>query len=233
LTKSAVEKLEERGYWRVEIRPADYVARRVDNINQLRQQLEACRVQLRGWDFPHLPRDWDVPDSQKSIGLETDWSGHVEVWRAFLSGQFVYRGGVWTDWLDQHFFHTPDPEWPPGSRLPIVDSVWHLTEFFEFAVRWSQSEVAADVINIDISFHGLAGRRLFSGHEQRAWFAAYGPAKAKSFSVQHTVPRTALIAEAKAMAVNASEELFQLFGYAPTAGLIATLQEELFDDSRR
>jgi hypothetical protein len=225
---SAKEKLEERGYWRVEVRPSRYLKHRVDSTSVLQRAIEKARVELRGWDFPHVGRSWELPESQDWVGVETDWSSHVETWRAFRSGQFVYRGGVWTDWLDQHHFRSRGQAWQPGEGMPLVSSLWALTEFWEFAARYSQTEAGDDQMHVEISFHRLKGRVLFGDHERRVWFQNYGPARMDPFSFARDLSRAELISDAQRLAVTCSADLFAAFGYEPGHELLANIQSELF-----
>lgn len=229
MTNVVAEKLTTRGYWRVETRPAEYVERRVPSLADLKRAIEKSRVELRGWDFPHIGKAWDLPDSQTSVGVDTDWSSHVETWRAFLSGQFVFRGSIWTDWLDQHHFSGVPDKWKPGSSLPLVSSLWSLTEFLEFAARYSQTAAGADPMVIDVSLHGMKGRVLVGDHDRRVWFDAYGPARVDSFVFSRTIARTELISTAAQLACMAAEELFMLFGYEPHPGLLEEIQKELLE----
>jgi hypothetical protein len=229
---SVTSKLEERGYWRVEVRPSAYVERRVLSTQVLQRAIEKARVELRGWDFPHIGRSWDLPESQDWIGVETDWSVHVEVWRAFLSGQFVYRGGVWTDWLDQHVFRGSGPDWKPRQGMPLVSSLWSITEFWEFAARYSQTEAGDDRMFAEVSFQGMKGRELFGDHERRVWFQTYGPARMNSFTFAREVSRAELIADAAKLAVTCAEELFATFGYEPARELLESIQSELLNMRR-
>lgn len=227
-----IEKLASRGYWRVEIRPTDFVDRRVPSTKVLQKAIEKARVEMRGWDFPHIDRSWDLPESQSSIGVDTDWSSHVETWRAFLSGQFVYRGGVWTDWLDQHHFGGGGQKWKPGTGMPIVSSLWSLTEFCEFAARLSQTEAGGDSMFVELSFHGLKGRVLFGDHERRAWFESYGPAKLNDFVFSRTLSRAELISTAAKIAVSCAAELFEAFGWQASTELLDSIQSELLQSKR-
>jgi hypothetical protein len=225
-------KLAERGYWRVEVRPVDYVERRVPSIRVLQRAIERARVELRGWDFPHLERRWELPASQSYIGMDTDWSVHVEVWRAFLSGQFVYRGGVWTDWVDQHVFGGHGLDWRPKQGMPIVSSLWSITEFYEFAARYSQTEAGDDGMYVAVSFHGLEGRRLFGDHERRVWFDNYGPARLDTFEHARQLSRSELISEAPRLAVTCSAEFFSVFGYEAGPELLDSIQAELLQSRK-
>jgi hypothetical protein len=226
------EKLATRGFWRVEARPADYVERRVQSIAVLRRVIEKSRVELRGWDFPHMGKHWDLPDSQASVGVDTDWGTHVETWRAFLSGQFVFRGSIWTDWMDQHHFSGVAKDWKPSTSLPIVSSLWSLTEFMEFAARYSQTEAGGDPMVVDISLHRLRGRVLVGDHDRRVWFDNYGPARLDTFSFSRTVARTELVSTAAQLARDAATELFTAFGYEPHPSLLDEVQKELLAQRR-
>lgn len=229
MTDDVKAKLAARGFWRVEIRPTHYNERHVGSRRVLQHAIEKARVQFRGWDFPHIPREPGLPESQKWVGAETDWHVHVEIWRAFLSGQFVYRGGVWTDWSDQNLFSPPEEDWRPGRAMPIVSSLWSITEFCEFAARYSQTEAGDDSMYIAIAFHGLKGRRLVGDHERRVWFESYGPAQMQDFDWSRELSRSALIADSSKLAVSCCEELFSAFGYEPAPGILEGIQVELFE----
>lgn len=221
------EKLASRGYWRTEIRPTAFTASRVESLSVLREAVRAARVELRGWDFPHLKEDDLIPDSVDSIGNEIDWRVHVEVWRAFLSGQFVHRAGIWVDWMDQDFLAKVQSDWKPSVALPIVDSLWALTERFEFAARYSQTPAGDDPMSVSISLHGLAGRSLLGDHHGRRWFGNYGPAKVTEFRFEQTLSRQELLSSAGKLAITAASKLFALCGYEANEGVLESIQGEL------
>lgn len=223
------EKLGERGYWRVEVRPVQYNAQRVDTASALRRLIETARVQLRGWDFPHIGQNWDLPDSQSSIGIETDWSSHVELWRAYVSGQFVYRGGVWSDWMDQDHFPVVRMPRQPQRGVGIVDSLWSITEYFEFAARWSQTDAGDDGMLVRVSFRGLNGRELFGDHERRIWSRNYGPSRMESFVFQRELTRAELIADSAVIAIGCASDFLAVFGYEPGPELLREIQSELLN----
>lgn len=232
MNTDAKAKLDERGYWRVEVRPTEYVERRVPSTRLLQRAIEKARVELRGWDFPHIGRSWELPESQSWIGVDTDWSVHVEMWRAFLSGQFVYRGGVWSDWMDQHHFPGHGCDWQPKQGIPLVDALWSITEFYEFAARYSQTEAGDESMYVAVSFHGLKGRSLFGDHSRRRWLHEYGPARMDTFEHAHEVSRPELISEAPKLAKTCSAELFSAFGYEPGSELLDSVQAELLQSRR-
>ena len=233
MTNAIIEKLKQRGYWRVEIRPARFKERNGSSTQILQRSLEKARVELRGWDFPHIGTSWDLPQSQSWVGVETDWGVHVEIWRAFLSGQFVYRGGVWTDWLDQDQFATARTVLNVEKKMPIVATLWSITEFWEFAARYSQTEAGDEAMSIDISFDGLENRVLFGDHERRRWFQQYGPARLNRFTYKRVLSRADLISNAAKLAQTCAAQLFELFGLVMGNELLESLQQELFQSRRQ
>ncbi len=224
---TVIEKLEERGYWRVELRPTSFDSTRVANTKRLQLAIEKARVELRGWDFPHIGAGWELPESQDWIGVETDWHSHVEIWRAFRSGQFVYRGGIWTDWLDQSPLQPQRVNWTPGTRLPIISTLWSVTEYLEFAARYSQTEAGADDMFVRLDLSKLRGRHLH-GDDERRWFGEYGPANLRAFSFSRQLGRSQLITEARQLAISCAQELFAAFGFEAGPLLLEDLQQELF-----
>lgn len=103
-------EIRSKGYWRIDIHPADYVADRVP-YPALKAILERTVVRLRGWDFPHLERQGTERRGNNWIGSETAWNYIREAWRLYQSGQFVYMRGVIEDWIE--------PDRLPLPRAPI------------------------------------------------------------------------------------------------------------------
>src|SRR5216684_2157396 len=80
--------IREKGYWYIDVRPAEYVGDRVP-YTSLGPILDRTVVRLRGWDFPHIDRQRDLQRGNTWIGGETDWSWFKEAWRFYRSGQYV------------------------------------------------------------------------------------------------------------------------------------------------
>ena len=95
-----LENIRSHGYWRVVIRPGNYVEKRVSNFSALYPLLQKISVQLRGWDFPHLDRHNDLDEDLDWIGQEINWSYYIELWRFYQSGQFVHMSALAEDWIE-------------------------------------------------------------------------------------------------------------------------------------
>ena len=90
---TAVEKLPvavlEHPHWRVNYRPAAYVAKRLPRLSDCLEVLQKTRVRLRGWDFPHLPSgEPQLIYGDSWIAGWSDFKGHLEYWRFYQSTQF-------------------------------------------------------------------------------------------------------------------------------------------------
>src|ERR1043166_6582061 len=98
--KEVEKKIRSRGYWRVVIRPSSFIAERA-RLRDLEQIARDTVVQLRGWDYPHFPRD-GVTRGNDFIEALTDsgWIQHIELWRLYQSGQFVHLFAMREDWLE-------------------------------------------------------------------------------------------------------------------------------------
>ena len=91
-----IEKIKSRGYWRVNFQPITAVVR-LDSIQKCKEIIEKNNVNLRGWDFPHIPSRNDETTGFAPAGNYyegwTDWSNYKEFWRMYmfdLFGNFMY-----------------------------------------------------------------------------------------------------------------------------------------------
>ena len=154
-----------KGYWRIDIRPADYVRDRVQ-YSALKSVLERTVVRLRGWDFPHFEGQGNERRGDNWIGSETAWNQIREAWRFYQSGQFVYLRGVIVDWIE--------PERVPLARVPmgvpslgVGDALFTISEIFEFASRLSVTDAGADQMRVEIELRNTAGRLLYVDDQRR------------------------------------------------------------------
>src|ERR1044072_2223475 len=79
--KEVEKKIRSRGYWRVFIRPSSFIAERA-RLRDLEQIARDTVVQLRGWDYPHFPRDGFRRENDFIEALtDSGWIQHIELWR--------------------------------------------------------------------------------------------------------------------------------------------------------
>jgi hypothetical protein len=110
------------GYWTVVLEPFPFKEDRIA-VAELRPRLEASVVALRGWYYPHVPsRPEDIEPIPHGVAAKTDWDRYHERWRFLTNGLFVHRWRFREDGTDR---------W--RGSLHFVDSIWTMTEIWEFA----------------------------------------------------------------------------------------------------
>src|SRR5579862_636396 len=87
--------IEASPHYTVIFRPSDYLDNRLGTVHEAERLVRDIYVSRRGWDFPFM-------NSQKEAWLKkknfiSSWvlyDQHAEIWKLFLSGQFVFNGRV-------------------------------------------------------------------------------------------------------------------------------------------
>jgi hypothetical protein len=225
--KETIEKIKSRGHWKVIIRPSDFEQNRISDLNRLKEIIPQVSVTLRGWSLPHIDRHNPIQVGLDWIQQEVEWSDHVEAWRLYQSGQFIFWGSIRDDWLDQSFWGPPPQGWEVGASISVIDVVFRFTEIFEFAARLSMTEAGGELMNIDVTLFGLKNRRLRIDSPSRAGFDYPRICHVESFPQQFSVSRQELVAEPKVLALKASKELFERFDWSPSIELLRGIQDEL------
>src|SRR6266571_4616409 len=130
-------EIRSRGYWRVNVRPTVFIPERVA-LRELEAITRDSIVQLRGWDYPHFPREGVTRGNDFIEGAtEAAFISHLEVWRLYQSGQFIHLFSMREDWVEG----TPLPglgNVKPGELLSLESTLYTITEIFLFAARLAQ-----------------------------------------------------------------------------------------------
>ena len=226
-----LEKIRSRGYWRVVIRPGNFVEKRVANISALYPLLQKTSVQIRGWDYPHLDVHTPPHVDIDWIAQESEWCQYLEMWRFYQSGQFVDFVGMEDDWLNQ-FKDWPVPkDWKAGSLLGVENAVFQFTEIFEFAARLSLSEAGDEQMHLEIAVRGLTDRVLRV--EPRRVPLRQRKASIAEFPYEIDLTRAELIINPRDLALNSAVELFRRFGWDPGLEVLRDMQAKLFRPGSR
>jgi hypothetical protein len=139
-------------------------------------------VRYRGWDFPHLNRKTQPDVGVSSLGSSDDFLGHLEYWRAFESGQFVYLSSVreWSEpnWAAQlRRVSSNRIDLPPGVNwdevpgfIEVVNFVYTMVEFFEFSTRLAQTLPSVETVELNIGLNHIRGFVLtFDDFSRQIW----------------------------------------------------------------
>lgn len=227
----------EHPHWRVNFRPSVYVPDRLQTLVECLDVLRKTRVQLRGWDFPHVPSDSQLDYGDTWIAGSSDFMEHFEYWRFYQSTQFLYLGSVREnterDWEARirdtmgkwSALRGVDIQTVPGF-LSLTESIFNLTEYFEFAARLAQAQVYVEPIDINISVRGIGGFML-AAEPTRRWTAEY-VAREPVLTYAKTFTPSDLIAAAADHALTCTLWFFARFGWLrPNVDLIRTDQQRL------
>ena len=223
---AVLQKAKSRGHWKVVIRPEEFRETRVPDFSTLSDLISRTTVAFRGWDFPHSDIHAGHDIGINWIGQEVDWSEHVETWRLYQSGQFVFIGSIFDDWQDQSIWEPPKADWRPGAYLPVMDTVFRFTEIYEFAARLALSYPGVDIVRVEITLVGLKGRTLRMDHRDRSGFITPRTCAIPEFPYSRSLPREQLAAEASDLALENTNELFTRFHWSPGVEFLRGMQEE-------
>ena len=217
-----LEKIKSRGHWRVVIRPGRFVEKRIPQISSLCPIVQKTAVQLRGWDFPHVDTHTKPHIDVVWVGQESEWQQFLEIWRFYQSGQFVDIAGIWEDWREKY-----DLAGKSGVLLGIGDTLFRFTEIFEFAARLALTEVGDEVMYIEITINGLAGRKLWDdSHDSGRVYKQY-EASLQELPFRQELPRDELVAQPRELALRPAIELFARFGWTADAAALRDIQKKL------
>lgn len=221
-----LDAIRSRGYWQVLIRPAVFVRNRIEDISALFPIVRQASVQLRGWDYPHV--DNDAPAIHMDwVGQETRWEHVLELWRMYQSGQFVHFSAFWEDWRDHSSFWPPEKGWEPRKRFGVGETLFRLTEIFEYAARLSLSQAGDESMHISVTLKDLGGRILVADTPGRFPLRRAYKASISEFPLSMDLARPELVGDPRSHALRGATELFKRFGWEASPEVLKTWQAEL------
>lgn len=231
-----LEKIKLRGFWRVNFQPLT-ANTKLDSLQKCKEIVEKNSVELRGWDFPHIPRRSDENAGMAPAGSYyeawEDWANYKEFWRMYKTGQFLSYLGLREDWFDE------DPmriEWAkkikPGSSLGIISSViYEVTEIYEFLSRLSQAGLYDEGVRLNLSLHNTKDRQLWVEDPMRVPFMMPRKTSALEIVFTETYSKDEVVTNPKGLANKMILQLVDVFEWNPPAEQIAKEQDALM--SRR
>lgn len=220
-----LDKIKGIGHWRVVLRPTEFKPGRVASLGEGWNLVEANRVSLRGWDYPHVElegrsqgNDW--------IGCSIDWEayGHIEHWRLYQSGQFVHYFACIEDY---HRLSWQSSEGTPEYYLLWVNTLFLMTEIYEFATRLSAKRIFDPGIDMSIKLANTRGRELthesFRDHLRRGYKAS-----SNDIAFERAYDADALLAGGHELAVDATIHFLERFGWlSPPRDALSERQRQL------
>ncbi len=222
---SLIEEIHARGHWWIRVRPARFDSARLV-YEELLPVLRQARVQLTGWDFPHLGNEDDLIHGTDYIGVNTDWFHYREAVRFWQSGQLAYLIGIREDWYERDTLTMwRPPTTTPGELLGLADTLTTYTEVFEFAARLARTKAGDEEMVIGVDLNGLADRQLYAENPARSLSRRYA-SQIKSFGWEEPFSRTRLFADASELALVKARDLFLRFGAELELDVLRDIQRE-------
>jgi hypothetical protein len=224
--QTVLEKIRTRGYTRVVIRPATFEEKRIPDYADLFQIVERHSVRLRGPDYPHVDCHNEPQRGSDWVGQEYDRQGAIEIWRLYLSGQFVHFFALAGEWRDHSTTWAPEPEWKPGRFLYYIQTIYSFVEIFEFAARLALSPAGAAFMCVEIDLDGLHDRKIVET-DTRFRFSRTYATQMPGWKHRWEGAQTELIARPRELAAVATRELFAPFGLDVSLETLARIQAEI------
>jgi hypothetical protein len=203
---------------RVIIRPAEYEEERLA-LRHLRGIVERTRVQLRGWDFPHLShRGEESGRGDEWIASWSSFLGHREYWRMYQSGQFVHRESIretveeeWGRRLRQKASWFTQNEGEVEGFFDFINFLYSMTEVFEFAANLCQTDdYPKGSVVIHVGFHDIQNFGLSTAQFGRDLSRLY---RTSADTLQRTweIETAELISASAELSLNAVVWFFERF----------------------
>jgi hypothetical protein len=204
-------------------------------LSQVKCAVAECAISLRGWDFPHFESRavYNAPSFAFSY---VNWERHVEYWRMYQSGQFVFLGASWdtgASFQDVLMKEVPlmiardsDKESVVGV-LSFIGMIYSVTEFYLFASRLSTRLGYAGDARLDIALHNIEGWALGSGDPRISWHYLY---QAHVGTIRAPVPESTDLltsADAATAARSGLLKLFEGFDWDASSTVIEDWQQRL------
>jgi hypothetical protein len=136
------------------------------------------------------------------------------------------------DWRDRSGLWPPSGTWAVGARLHVGDAIGVMSEFFLFASRLALTPVGDEEMQMSLLVHGLRGRQLED--DELPWhFNALRSrvAKENEFTWAGSLTRTELVARHRDIAAELSAQLFELFHWDDSLGVVHERQSQIMGRS--
>ncbi len=232
MKEGLLDKIKSRGYWRVNFQPLISNVK-IDTLQKCREVVDKNSVELRGWDFPHIPRKEDETTGIAFVDSFcegwVDWEFYKEFWRMYKSGQFLSYLALREDWFEEDGMRMGwAKKIKPGTSLGIVSSViYEITEIYEFLSRLAQTGLYDEGVKVSLSLHNTKDRELWVEDQMRAPFMTPRRNSASELTFSQTYTKDEIVTNPKGLSNKMILDLTDRFGWNPPAEQIMSDQDKL------
>lgn len=232
--KSILEQIRRDPYFSLRLIPAS--DREMLSAETAKKLVHDSKVSLRGWDFPHVDLR-RVHMGDRYLYTTVEFGRHLELWRFYLSGQFVYLGNLWDAMdefqprlrqeLDRDIFEaTAEEKASVRGLTSFIGLIYSVTEFYLLAARLSQA-LGLQTIQIENRLHGVEGWALAAGDQNLIWHSFF-QCKIAEVNLDRTLDVQELVANPMTPAVSSIKRLFEAFNWLDASPqMIRQWQEKL------
>lgn len=222
-----IQHIQSKGYWQVRLMPTQPLAE-VLTIETCRGTIEKTRVQLRGWDFPHInQKDGFLISYQDFIESFVSFRALNEYWRFYRDGQFIHFFGIESDWYEQTevLSRLSDGN---VKGFEAIAGLYRFTEIFEFASRLAHKSIYPAGLDIEIKLFGTQNRQLYFWDIGRNFH--YGHVcRQEPLVVTKRVSSSDLITKSAESALDAYLEILPAFQWTPSREILAEDQKKFLE----
>jgi hypothetical protein len=228
-----IEKIKKVAYRRVVIRPTNFQNENIDSLEKLWKIVDECKVSLRGWDFPYIYKKNKI-NGIDNIQSWCDFMEHLEYWKLFQSGQFVHIHSFREDSkemiriakkkiIDMDGY---DSDIECSGYTEICETLFNISEIFEFALRLSQKNIFNTSVQIKIEMFNVKNRILFMNKWEYPYFEL---CKANTdLKFDHTYLIKEIIENSKELSLSTSMWFFERYGWYAPDKILREIQNDLF-----
>jgi hypothetical protein len=219
-------RIKSKCYWEVVIRPNDFVEQRVANRHLLTRIVRGATVTYQGYHFPHMSEN-ERPESEADwVGQFLDLGSYLELWRAYLSGQFYHLSANHADWGYRHMLSPFERVADDEPFMGVGYSLFRFTLALEFAARLAFTDMGGDDMHVAVNVGNLGKRRLVSDDPNRLHLRSEPTAGLDDFHFIRELSRAELGANPRGLALEGAKEFFAIFDAAFTEELLKGWQEQ-------
>ncbi|MDO8587498.1 MAG: hypothetical protein Q7T82_10715 [Armatimonadota bacterium] len=215
-------------HWRVVISPEAFKKDRIPSLHRCRELVESCRVK----SYPRIYEsgkddqgdDWAGHYWASSFG---GYSGDIECWRLYRSGQFVQRCSL-PQYEDATVRRAIKDIGVPQGPNPIglvswLKSLYAATQVFEFAARLAGKVVFDDAASVTIQMIGVKNHMLW---DPKFTMEEFHIAPKDDLEYKLTQRTEDVGAKSADLALDAAVHLFGVFGWHISSVELAPKQHE-------
>jgi len=211
-----IKKIKSKGHWLINIHPEIYIGQKVEKRN-LKEIIQKATVNLSGWSYPYFLHRVDEPYPTLN-GIETciDSDFRLEFWRITQSANFLQLLAIKEDWIEYSDY---DNIWSRGDELKgkkllgVFNTLFTLTEIFEFAKRLTTQNIFDETVIIDIKLNDLNNRMLFVDSRERVPFSLPQMSHVDNWIWKKPYSATEFLKNSSQYALDAFQDLVFLFSW--------------------